>query len=162
MLKQIVKSVLYLLVVVLAISAAGSSALAQGSSPVSPWMHMFDRPANPTLGNYLGNVRPQQNLIRAQTTQADQIRAQQQALQALQSQGTGGSGTGGVGARSLVGAGTAPSGGAASTRDVLAPPRELPRVQRGAAGFNQYMSSYPSRSMTRKPVPNFSATGRRR
>jgi|GEM_PF-2074540 len=159
MLKQSVKSVFCLLVASLAVSAVSSSALAQLPPPISPWMHMFDRPANPTLGNFLGNVRPQQDLMRAHAVQANQLRAQQQALQAFQTQGGLGSGDGGVGARNLVG--TAPGGGL-SALDVLDPPREIPRVQRGAAGFNQYMHYYPSHSLPRKPVPNFSSAGRRR
>ena len=138
MLRQIVKSVLCLLVAVLAVSAVGSSASAQ-SPPMSAWLHMSDRPSNPTLGNYLGNVKPQQDLAKVTAAQAQQIQSQQRALQALQLQGnTGGGGSGGTGSRNLV-AGTTPTGGAANMRDVLAPPREIPSVQRNPAGFNKYL-----------------------
>jgi len=117
---------------------------------------MFDRPNNPTLGNYLGNVRPQQDLMRAYAAQAGQLQAQQRAIQAMQAQGGG---LGGTGTRDLA-AGSL--GGGSSTPDVLAPPRELPRVQRNPAGFYQYLHYYPSHGMPRRPVPNFSSTGGRR
>ena len=161
--KQILKSVLYVFVAVLSVSVVSSSATAQLPPPVSPWMHMFDRPSNPALGNYLGNVRPQQNLMRDTASQAVQLQMQQQALQALQMQGSGQSGSGTT-ARNLTGAApaAAPAGGATSMRDVLAPPREIPSVQRNPAGFNQYMHYYPPNSMPRRPVPQFSSTGRRR
>ena len=162
MLKQIVKTVLCLLVAASSVSVVGPSVFAQLPPPISPWMHMFDRPSNPTLGNFLGGVRPQQDLMRANAAQTSQLQTQQQALQALQ-QG-GGTGGGGAGARNLVGTG-APAlagGGASDARAVLAPPREIPSMQRNPAGFNQYMHYYPPRSMPRKPVPSFSATGRRR
>ena len=162
--KQIVKSVLCLLGVALAVSAGGSSVSAQTSPPISPWLGMFDLPSNPTLGNYLGNVRPQQNLMRSSASQASQIQSQQRALQELLR--TPATGSGGVpsGERNLGSATSIASttGGAASARDVLAPPREIPRMQKNPAGFDQYLHYYPMYSMQRKPVPNFSSTGRRR
>jgi len=156
MLKQVVKSIPCLLAVALVVSVASPSAFAQLPPPISPWMGMFERPQNPTLGNFLGTVRPQQNMMRAATVHAGQLHAQQQALRALQMEG------GATGARTLAGGTAAPTGGAAAARDVLAPPRELPRTQRNPAGFNQYLHYYPAHSMPRRPVPNFSATGRRR
>ena len=162
--KRFVKTVLGSLFVALMVSVVSPLALAQSSSSMSPWMGMFDRPSNPTLGSYLGNVRPQQNMQKAYSAQTSQIQAQQQALQALSQGGT----TGGTGssARNLVGGtaggSTAPSGGSLDARDVLAPPREVPRVNRNPAGFNQYLHYYPQRSMPRQPAPYFSVTGRRR
>jgi hypothetical protein len=155
--KQIIKSVLCLLVAVLTVSIVSPSALAQLPPPVSPWMGMFDRPTSPTLGNFLGNVRPQQDLMRAATAHVNQMQAQQRALQALQTP-QGGLGAGGAGGRNLAG----PAGGGSSAQYVLAPPRVIPRAQRSPAGFNQYLHYYPSHSMPRRPVPNFSSTGRRR
>jgi len=159
-LKQITKSVLCLLAVASATLILSPVASAQLPPPISPWMGMFERPHNPTLGNYLGTVRPQQNLMRATSAHANQLQAQQLALQALQMQG-GGFG-GGTGIRALAdAAGLAPTGGALTPRDVLAPPREIPSIQRHPAGFNQYLHFYPSHSMPRRPVPNFSTPGRR-
>jgi len=156
MLKQIIKSVLCLLAVAWAASIATPSAFAQQSPPISPWMGMFDRPHNPMLGNYLSTVRPQQDMMRAATMHAGQLQAQQQALQALQMQGGGG-----TGARTLAGATAgAPTGGALTARDALAPPREIPSMQRVPAGFNQHLH-YPALGMPRRHVPNFSMPGRR-
>ena len=161
MLKQVVKSVLCLLVAALVGSVVSPPAFAQLPPPISPWMGMFERPHNPTLGNFLGTVRPQQNVMRAAAAHADQLQAQQRALQALQQQQQQQTAGGTTGARTLAGGTAAPTGGAMSARDVLAPPRELPRTQRNPAGFNQYLHYYPAHSMPRRPVPNFSATGRR-
>ena len=162
MLKQFVNPVLCSLFAALAVSVACPSVFAQSSSPISPWMGMFDRPNNPTLGNYLGNVRPQQEMMRSSATQANQMRQQQQALQSLMQAPSGGGAPGmGSGAQNLAGA-SAPPGGAADVRQVMAPPREIPRAQRNPAGFNQYLHYYPPYAMQRKPVPNFSATGQRR
>ena len=161
MLKQLAKSVLCLLVTTSAVLVLGASAFAQLSPPISPWMGMFDRPSNPTLGNYLGNVRPQQDMRRTAAAYSAQIQSQQQALQSLQ-QGSGGMGGGAARSLATGSAGPASTGGAASMRDVLAPPREIPSVQRNPAGFNQYLHYYPSNSLSRKPVPNFSRAGRKR
>ena len=164
MLKRFVKTVLCSLFATLMVFVAGSSVCAQ-SSPLSPWMGMFDRPNNPALGSYLGNVRPQQNMQKAYSAQMSQIQAQQQALQALSRSSTT---AGGTTARDLVGgstgtsAGLGAAGGATNARDTLAPPREVPRVNQNPAGFNQYLHYYPQRSMPRQPVPNYSVTGRRR
>ena len=159
--KQIIKSVLCLLVAGLAMSATGSSANAQSSSPISPWMGMFDRPRS-DLGSYLSNVRPQQDMMRSSASQANMIQSQQRALQSLLQ--TPSAGTGGSADRILAGASppATAGGGAMDARSVLAPPRELPRAQRSPAGFNQYLHYYPPSAMQRKPVPNFSSTGRRR
>jgi hypothetical protein len=155
--KQITKSVLCSLVAALAVLAMASPAFAQLPPPISPWMGMFDRPRS-ELGNYLGNVRPQQNLMRAAASHANQLQSQQRALQAMQqSQGLGGAGT-----RNLMEGAAAPPGGASSMRDVLPPPREIPRAQRHPAGFNQYLHYYPAHSLPRRPVPNFSPAGSRR
>ena len=157
MLRQIIKLVLCLPVAIGAVSMASPSAFAQLSPSMSPWMQMFDRPNNPMLGNYLGNVRPQQDMMKAYAAQANQIQSQQRALQALQAPG-GSSET--MGTRNLSSA-TAPTGGTSSMQAVLEPPRTIPSVQ-SPAGFNQYMHYYPPNSMPRRPVPNFSSTGRRR
>ena len=161
MLKRFVKTVLYSLLVASVVSAAGSSVFAQ-SSPISPWMSMFDRPSNPTLGSYF-DVKRQQNIQRAYSDQSSQLRAQQQALQALSQ---GGTTAGGTPVRDIIGGtpGTSAgvTGGVQNARDVLAPPREIPSVNKNPAGFNQYLHYYPQRSMPRQPAPNFSVTGRRR
>ena len=159
--KRIAKSVLCFLVVVLIVSVRGPAVLAQTSPPISPWLGMFDRPSNPTLGNYLGNVRPQQNSMKSSASQTSQIQSQQRALQDLmRAPNTVGTATGAqnLGSTTPI----APTGGATNARDVLAPPRELPRGQKNPAGFNQYLHYYPPYAMPRKPVPNFSSTGRRR
>ena len=150
------KLVLYLSVIALAVPAMNVSVWAQLPPPVSPWMGMFDRPLNPTFGNYLGNVRPRQELQRTQAAQTSQLQTQQRALQALQQ----GGGAASTSARDLVGGAVAPAGGATSLRDVLAPPRERPSMQ-SPAGFNQYLHYYPPGSMPRRPVPNFSTQGRK-
>jgi len=164
MLKQYVRTILYSLFAALAVSVVGSVANAQSSPPISPWMGMFDRPNNPTLGNYLGNVRPQQEMMRSSASQASQIQSQQRALQSLLQPPSGGGAPGsGSGAQNLARASSvAASGGASDVRNVLAAPREVPRAQRNPAGFNQYLHYYPPYAMQRKPVPNYSATGRRR
>jgi len=164
MLKQFVNPVLCSLIAALAVSVASPSVFAQSSSPISPWMRMFDSPTNPTLGSYLGNVRPQQEMMRSSAAQANQMRQQQQALQSLLQTPSGGGAPGtGSGAQNLARASAvAPPGGATDVRQVMAPPREVPRAQRNPAGFNQYLHYYPPYAMPRKPVPNFSATGRRR
>jgi hypothetical protein len=153
------KSILYSLVAALVISAGGSSAFAQLSPPLSPWLRMDDRPRS-SLGNYLGTVQPQQGLMKSSASQTSQIQAQQRALQSmLQAPSSSGSGTRATGASNLANTTPiAPTGGALAMRDVLAPPREIPRVQ-NPAGFDQYLHYYPPYSMTRRPVPNFSTTG---
>ena len=153
MLKQYVKSVLCLLFV---LTMFDSPAWAQLPPPISPWMGMFERPRS-TLGNYLSNVRPQQDMLKAYAAQQSQLYVQQKALQSLGQGSSGGS----TGVRDLVGK----TGGGGETVDfpsVLAPPREIPSVQRNPAGFNQYLHYYPPNAMPRRPVPNFSSTGRRR
>jgi len=163
MLKQFVRTVLCLLFAALAVSVAIPTAFAQSSSPISPWMGMFDRPRS-DLGPYLSNVRPQQDMMRSSAMQANQMRQQQQALQSMLQPPSGGGVPGtGSGAQNLARASAiAPPGGAADVRQVMAPPREIPRAQRSPAGFNQYLHYYPPYAMQRKPVPNYSATGRRR
>jgi len=164
MLKQFVRTVLCSLLAALAVLAACSSVSAQSSPPISLWMGMFDRPNNPALGNYLGNVRPQQQMMKSSATQASQIQSQQRALQSLLQAPAGGGapGTGGGSQNLARASAVAPPGGAADARQVLAPPREVPRAQRNPAGFDQYLHYYPQYSMQRKPVPNYSTTGRRR
>ena len=153
--KQSVRAIQYSLMAVLTFLVLSSTALAQLSSPISPWMGMFDRNRGPgTISNYHQNVKPQQDLLKAYTAQQNQMQSQQQALQALQSGGSGG----GAGPRNLTGPGGAPVGAGG----VLSPPREIPSMQRNPAGFNQYSHYYPQSSMPRRPVPNFSTTGRRR
>ena len=165
MLKQVVKPVLCSLVVGLTLLAA-SSAVAQLSPPISPWMGMFDRDRSPgTISNYHHNVKPQQDMRRAYAAQASQIQSQQRALQAMLGSGGGSSSNSssdGTTSRDLTGAiGGASSGGSGVT-ELLSPPREIPSMQRNPAGFNQYLHYYPPGSMQRRPVPNFSATGGRR
>ena len=155
---QFVKSVLCLLVAAWIFSVMTSSIYAQLQPRVSPWMHMFDRPNN-ELGNYLGTVRPQQNLMREQAAQAQQLQSQQRALQALQLGSGGSSGDSGTGSRNLVGTTGSPSG---KEEMLLSAPGIIPRMQRNPAGFNQYLHYYPPGAMPRNPVPNFSSTGRRR
>ena len=152
MMKQIITPVLCSLFL---LTVLGSSALAQLPPPVSPWMGMFDQQRSP-LGNYLSNVKPQQDMMRAYATQQSQMQAQQRALQAL---GSGSSG-GGSGSRDL--ATISGGGGGAGFPTVLAPPREIPSVQRNPAGFNQYLHYYPPNAMPQRQVPNFSSAGRRR
>ena len=155
MLKHFTKLIPSLLSVALVFTVSVSSASAQLQPRISPWMHMFDR-QDSALGNYLGSVKPHQDLLRAQAAQAQQIQSQQRALQALQSGGA----TGGAGPRDLMvgGAGSAASSAGGT---VLLPPREIPRANRNPAGFNQYLHYYPPGTLPRQPVPNFSATGRR-
>ena len=160
--KNVFKPVLYLLVVVLTLLAVGSPASAQLPPPISPWMGMFDRNRNPSsISNYHQYVKPQQDMMRAYAAQASQLQNQQQALQALQSSGGLGGDSGG--ARDMTGASISPSGGGSDGRNMLlSAPREIPSTQRNPAGFNQYLHYYPSGSLPRQPVPNFSTTGRRR
>ena len=157
--KKIVTLVQCLLIVVLTFLVVCSSAFAQLPPPISPWMGMFDRNRGPgSISNYHHNVKPQQDMMRAYAAQANQLQSQQQALQTLQSgMGSGGGGGGsGIGSRDLAGV-------AVATDDMLlAPPREIPRMQRNPAGFNQYLHYYPPGSLPRQPVPNFSQAGRRR
>ena len=163
-LKKNIQAVLYLQVVVLAFFAMSFSAFAQLPPPISPWMGMFDRTRGPgSISPYHQNVRPQQDAMRAYAAQANQLQSQQQALRALQSGGmTGGSSSGGgsgIGPRDLAGM----SGVAVAADDMLlAPPREIPSMQRNPAGFNQYLHYYPPHSLPRKTAPYFSPTGRRR
>ena len=165
MLRRSVKSVLYVLVSTLFVCIASSPASAQLQPRISPWMGMFDAPRG-ELGNYHTVVRPHQDLLRAQQAQTRQLRAQQQALQALQSGPAMGGGHGGptAAARHLGLGGAAGGGGAAGMSSVgvvpLMPPREIPRTQRSPAGFNQYLHYYPPRSMPRHPVPSFSPVRR--
>ena len=153
--KQFIKPVLCLLTIATFLAMNSSSVFAQLSPAISPWMGMFDRNRTPgTLDNYNRLVKPQQNMLKAYAAQANQIQNQQQALQALQD-GGGGSASG---ARNLMDAGS-PSG---KTSPFLSPPREIPSTQSNPAGFNQYLHYYPTGSMARRPVPNFSTPGRRR
>jgi uncharacterized membrane protein YgcG len=148
--KRLTKSILCSLVVALAISAMSHSAFAQLQPAISPWMGMFDRSQNTgTLGPYLSNVRPRQDLARAYAAQQSQMRAQQQALQALQGGGGGGSSS-----RDFAGGGGELSGAGANM--ILGPPREIPRAQRNPAGYYQYLHYYPAGGLPRRSVPNFS------
>ena len=158
MLNQFTKPVLRSLIAIWAISVMVSVAVAQTPLPpaVSPWMGMFDRSrGTSTLDNYTRNVKPQQDAMRAFASQANQIQSQQQMLRSLQAPGSSGS-------TPLGSAGSPAVGGASSMREILAPPREIPSAQRNPAGFNQYLHYYPAGGMPRRPVPNFSTTGRRR
>ena len=158
MLKQIVKSILCPVVVALMFLTVNSPVFAQLPPPISPWMGMLDRTRSPgSISSYHQNVKPQQDMMRAYAAQANQLQSQQQALQALQS-GGGSSGGAGTNARDLASAGGAPGGG----NLLLAAPREIPSMQRTPAGFQQYLHYYPTGSMPRKPVPNYSTPGRRR
>jgi len=162
--KQIIKSVLYSLVVVWVVSLGSPIALAQLPPALSPWLHMADRPRS-DLGNYLGVVKPQQNLMKSSASQSNQIQQQQRALQELL-RAPASSGTGiGSSARNLGSAtgnitgGATPTGGAPDVHNVLAPPREIPKAQKNPAGFNQYLHYYPQYAMPRRPVPDFSSIG---
>jgi len=163
MLKQFVKPVLCLVVVSLAIPVMSRSAFAQSSLPptISPWMRMLDRSRDGSgMDNYNRLVKPQMDLMRAHADQQNQLQAQQQALRAMQNSGNAGNvGSGGTNTRTLVTSGSGPSG--ASNNNLLAPPREIPRMQ-NPAGFNQYLHYYPPHAMPRRPVPQFSPTGGRR
>ena len=154
--RRFIKPVLCSLVVALTLLAASSSVFAQLPPPISPWMGMMDRTRSPSgLDNYNRNVRPQQDLMRAYAAQQSQNAAMARELQSLQGGGAGGSG-GGVGPRDLTG------GGASGARtDLLMPPKEIPSTQRNPAGFYQYLHYYPTGALPRRPVPNFSQTGRR-
>ena len=156
MLKQFVQSVLCVLFVILTFPMMMPSASAQLQPRLSPWLHMAERQTSP-LGNYHALVRPHQELLRTQQIQTQQIQAQQRALLAMQSAAalSGGS----MGSRDLA-AGSGAAGGASTAREVLSPPREIPRANQNPAGFNQHLH-YPPGSLPRRPVPNFSATGRR-
>jgi hypothetical protein len=157
--KQLARAILSAFIAVWGFLVSPSTIFAQLSPPISPWMQMMDRSRTPgQLDNYNRFIRPQQEMMREYAAQASQLQSQQQALQALQNAAGGGTGSG-SGVRDLA----APSGsssGAGGTL-LLSPPREIPRAQRNPAGFNQYLHYYPAASMPRKPVPNFSATGRR-
>ena len=161
--KQIIKPVLCWVVAAWVFSLGSPVALAQLPPALSPWLHMSDRPRG-DLGNYLGVVKPQQNLMKSSASQSSQIQQQQRALQELLRPSDAGSGTG-TSARNLGGAagniagGATPTGGAPDARNVLAPPREIPRAQKNPAGFNQYLHYYPPYAMSRRPVPNFSSSG---
>ena len=155
--KRFKKPVLCLLVAALVFLAADSSAWAQLQPTISPWMGMLDRSRTPgSLDNYNRNVRPQQDALRAYATQQSQNAAMARELQSLQGGGAGGSG-GGVGPRDFAGGGSPGAGG----NMLLAPPREIPSTQRNPAGFYQYLHYYPPGSLPRRPVPNYSAAGRR-
>ena len=147
MLKQIIKPVLCSLIAALALSTACHSAFAQLPPAISPWMGMMDRSrGSGTLGPYLSNVKPQQDMMKAYAGQQGQLRTQQQALAALQ----GGLPGSGGGPRSLGSAG--PSG--ADSKDVLNPPREIPSAP-NPAGFNQYLHYYSPSSLPHRRVPYF-------
>ena len=157
--KQIIKSVLCWAVAALALSVGSPVVFAQLPPALSPWLHMSDRPRN-DLGNYLGAVKPQQNLMRSAASQANQLQSQQQALQNLLQATPNTGGGGATGAKNLASSTPiAPTSGATNARDVLAPPRELPRMQKNPAGFDQYLHYYPPYAMSRRPVPNFSSSG---
>jgi uncharacterized membrane protein YgcG len=161
MLKQFAKSVLCLLIVVWTVLAASSSSFAQLSPPISPWMGMVDRSREPgMLDNYNRLVKPQQDMLKAYVAQENQLKAQQRALQSMQS-GSGSSGGGTTGSRDLSGSGSS-GGGIAGGNILLHPPREIPSAQRNPAGFYQYLHYYPANGLPRQPVPNFSSVGRRR
>ena len=168
MLKQFVKLVLGTLVIALVFQVMSLSVFAQSPlpPPLSPWLGLTDRNRSGAFGNpYLDVVRPQLERQQAFAAQANQIQAQQRALQAMQGAASGGvDGTGGnTGTRDLMGTGgRASAPGGATNNMLLAPPREIPSTQRNPAGFNQYLHYYPSHAMQRQPVPNFSSTGRRR
>jgi hypothetical protein len=133
-------------------------AVAQLQPAISPWMGMFDRNRGAgSLGPYLSNVRPQQDMRKAYAAQASQLQSQQQALKSLQ----GGGGGGGSSPMDLSGV---MGGGSAGTQDktLLQPPREIPSTQRSPAGFYQYLHYYPSNSLPRRPVPYYSTSGGRR
>ena len=165
MLKQIVllkKTILCLLVVVLTFLVMSSSALAQLPPPISPWMGMFDRTRYPgSISPYHQNVKPQQDMMRAYAAQSSLLQSQQQALRTLQSSSGGGGVGSGINPRDLTDTGIAGTG--APTKDMLlAPPREIPSMQRNPAGFNQYLHYYPPGSLPHQPVPNFSPASRSR
>jgi len=151
------RPVLGLLVSVLVSLAVSSSAFAQLSPPLSPWLGMMDRGRGPgQLDPYNRVVKPQQDLMKAYATQTRQLQSQQQALQALQSGSSGGS----AGPRDLAAAGFGPPSGVSKDM-LLNPPRELPSTQRNPAGFNQYLHYYPASSLPRRTVPYYSQVGRR-
>jgi hypothetical protein len=143
--------------IVVLVQVMSPSVFAQLSPPIRPWMGMMDRNRDAgTLDNYNRLVKPQQDMMRAYAAQENQLRAQQRALQAMQ--GGGVSGGSGTGARDLSASGSGIVGG----KLLLAPPREIPSMQRNPAGFDQYLHYYPANAFPRKPVPNFSSAGRRR
>ena len=147
MLKQIAKPVLYSLGVTLALSVMGLSAFAQLQPAISPWMGMMDRSRGTgPLGNYLSNVKPQQDMMKAYAGQQSQLQTQQQTLQSLQGRPGGGGAAGNLG-------GGGPSG--QDNKSVLNPPREIPSSM-NPAGFNQYLHYYPPGSLPRRPAPYFS------
>ena len=147
MLKQMIKPVLYSLGIILALSVMDSSVFAQLQPAISPWMGMMDRNrGSSTLGPYLSNVKPQQDMMKAYAGQQSQLQTQQQALQSLQG---GRPGSGGV----SLGGGGGPSG--QDNKFILNPPREIPSAK-SPAGFNQYLHYYPPGSLPRRPAPYFS------
>ena len=157
--KRFIKPVLCSLVAALTFLAASSSVLAQLQPPVSPWLGMMDRSRSPGgLDNYNRNVRPQQDALRAYAAQQSQNAAMARELQSLQGGGGAGESGSGVGPRDFTGGGGAPGAGG---NMLLAPPREIPSTQRNPAGFYQYLHYYPTGALPRRPVPNFSQTGRR-
>ena len=157
MLKQNIKLALCLLFITWASQMVSSSVFAQLPPPISPWLGMFDRSRGPgQLDNYNRVVKPQQDLMKAYTAQSNQLQAQQRALLELQS---GMSSSSGTGVRDLAGS-AEPSSGRGGM--LLSAPREIPSMQRNPAGFNQYLHYYPTNSMPRRTVPNFSQPGRGR
>ena len=166
MLKQFVKPVLYWVVVSLALLAMSRSVFAQAMLPssISPWMQMLDRSRSGShIDNYNRLVRPQQDAVRASADQMNQLQQQQRALQAMQNSAGGvSSGSGGSGMRNLITPSPAGQSTGASNRMLLSPPREIPRLDRNPATFNQYLHYYPPHAMPRRPVPQFSPTGGRR
>jgi len=163
MLNQFIKPVLCSLVVSLTISVVSPSAFAQLPPARSPWLDMFNNPGATSMSDsYLRTVKPQQEMMKAFAAQASQLQTQERALRAMQAPNGGGSGTPpAMNAGALGLSGGAASGGS-TERNVLSPPRELPSTQRNPAGFQQYLHYYPAYGLPRKPVPNYSVTGRRR
>ena len=159
MLKRFIRPILGSLLVAWFLPVMSNSVFAQLPPPISPWMGMFDRNrTSGTLGPYLSNVRPQQDMMKAYAAQSSQIQAQQRVLQSLQS-GTGSSG-GSSGSMDLSGVLGGSSG--SQNKELLQPPREIPSTQRNPAGYYQYLHYYPQHSLPRRPVPYFSSSGGRR
>jgi hypothetical protein len=150
--KQIQKSVLYVSLVILTLLVVSSSAQAQLSPSMSPWLEMNRTGNTSPLGNYLGIVRPMQEAARANAATASAIQSNERALAAMQDSAGGGA------PLTLGGAGRSAPGGGISP--FLEPPREIPS-RLNPAGFDQYLHYYPNANMQRRPVPNFSRPGRR-
>jgi len=154
MLKQFMRPVLGLWMVGLLFLTVNSTAFAQLSPPLSPWLGMQDRNRSPgQLDPYNRVVKPQQDMMRTLAAQSGQMQSQQQALQLLQGGSGGSTGTNVL----LAGVGESQ---ALSKDMLLQPPREIPSKQ-NPAGFNQYLHYYPPRSLPNRQAPYFSQVGRR-